>query len=76
MLFGGPKHLFLWEYTGFAGGSAVKNRLPMQELQVRSLVQEDLPEKEMATHSTILAWEIPWTKDHAGLHSCKESDTT
>ena len=35
----------------------------MQETQVRSLGQEDPREKEMATHSSILAWEIPWTED-------------
>ena len=34
----------------------------MQETQVRSLSREDLLEKEMATHSSILAWEIPWTE--------------
>ena len=35
----------------------------MQEMQVRSLGQEDLLEKEMATHFSILAWKIPWTED-------------
>ena len=39
----------------------------MQETQVRSLGQEDPPEKEMATHSSILAWEIPWTEEPGGL---------
>ena len=34
-----------------------------------SLVQEDLLEKEMATHSSILAWEIPWTEEPSGLQS-------
>ena len=34
----------------------------MQEMQVRSQGQEDAMEKEMATHSSILAWEIPWTE--------------
>ena len=37
-------------------------RLPMQEMQVRSLGWEDLLEMEMATHSSILAWEIPWAE--------------
>ena len=37
--------------------------LPMQETQVRSLDQEDALEKEMATHSSILAWKIPWTEE-------------
>ena len=35
----------------------------MQETQVQSLGQEDLLEKEMATHSSILAWKIPWTEE-------------
>ena len=39
----------------------------MQEMQVRSLSQEDLLEKEMATHSSILAWKIPWTGELGGL---------
>ena len=54
-------------------------RLPaMQETWVRSLGREDPLEKEMATHSSILAWRIPWTEEPGGLHSprgCKESET-
>ena len=43
-------------------------RLPeMQETQVRFLGQEDLLEKEMATHSSILAWRIPWPEERGGL---------
>ena len=48
----------------------VKNPPAMQErqeIQVRSLGQQDPLEKEMATHSSILAWEIPWTKEPGGL---------
>ena len=41
----------------------------MQEMQVRSLGQEDPLEKEMATHSSILAWEIPSTEEPGGLQS-------
>ena len=41
----------------------------MQETWVRSLNWEDPLEKEMATHSSILAWEIPWTKEPSGLQS-------
>ena len=41
----------------------------MQEVWVRSLGQEDPLEKEMATHSSILAWEIQWTKEPGGLQS-------
>ena len=45
-------------------------RLPaMRETQVRSLGQEDPLEKEMATHSSILAWRIPWTEEPGGLES-------
>ena len=45
-------------------------RLPtMRETQVRSLGQEDRLEKEMATHSSILAWKIPWTEDPGRLQS-------
>ena len=39
----------------------------MQETQVQSLGREDLLEKEMATHSSILAWKIPWTEELGGL---------
>ena len=50
----------------------------MWEAWVRSLGREDTLEKEMATHSSILAWRIPWTKELGGLQSTgrKESDTT
>ena len=45
-------------------------RLPaMWETWVRSLGQEDPLEKEMATHSSILAWRIPWTEEPGGLQS-------
>ena len=50
----------------------VKNLLVMQETQVRSLGQKDPLEKGMTTHSTILAWKIPWTEEPGGLQS-KES---
>ena len=45
----------------------VKNLPAMKDTQVRSLGQEDLLEKEMATHSSILAWEIPWMEEPGGL---------
>ena len=41
----------------------------MQEMQVQYLGQEDPQEKEMATHSCILAWKIPWTEEPGGLQS-------
>ena len=43
--------------------------LPMQETRVWPLGQEDLLEKGMATHSSILAWEITWTEETGGLQS-------
>ena len=43
--------------------------LPMQERWVQSLGQEDPLEKEMATHSSTLAWRIPWTEEPSGLQS-------
>ena len=46
----------------------VKNLPVMQETQVRSLGQEDPLEKGMATPASILAWEIPWTKESGGPH--------
>ena len=52
---------------GFPGGSVVKNPLPVQEMQVQSLGQEDPLEKEMATHSSIIASEIPWREEPGGL---------
>ena len=64
---------------GFHGGSAAKNPLPTQETLVQSQGWEDPLEKEMATHSSILAWEIPWTEEPGGLQSMglqKESDMT
>ena len=51
----------------------------MYETRVQSLGQEDPLEKEMATHSRILTWEIPWTEEPGGLQSSGisyESDTT
>ena len=47
----------------------VKNLPAMQETQVQSLGWEDPLEKEMATHSSILAWRIPWTEKPGGLQS-------
>ena len=47
----------------------VKHLPTMWESQVQSLGWEDLPEKEMATHSSILVWKIPWTEEPGGLPS-------
>ena len=54
---------------GFPGGSLVKNLPAKQEMWVQSLGWEDHLEKEMATHSSIFPWEIPWTEEHVGLQS-------
>ena len=56
----------------------VKHLPTMRETCVQSLGWEDLLEKEMATHSCILAWEIPWTEEPSRLQSMgrKESDPT
>ena len=51
----------------------VKNPPAMREIQVQSLGQEDPLVKGMATHSSILAWRIPWIEEPWG---CKESDLT
>ena len=47
----------------------LKHLPAMQETQVQSLGREDPLEKEMATHSSTLAWEIPWTEEPGGLQS-------
>ena len=60
---------FLCIAEDYPGGSVIKNLPAMQETQVRSLGQEDLLAKEMITHSSILAWEIPWTEEPGGLQS-------
>ena len=56
----------------------IKNLPEMQEIRFQSLGQEDPLEKGMATHSNILAWEIPWTVEPGGPQSMgsHKSDTT
>ena len=54
---------------GVPSGSVVKNLPAMQETQVRSLGQEDPLEEGMATHSSVLAWRIPWTEEPGRLQS-------
>ena len=51
----------------FPGCSAVKNQPAKQEMWVQSLDREDPLEKEMATHPSVLAWQIPWTEEPGGL---------
>ena len=86
-------HLYLWAscemgqtgfikpkliYRSFPGGSVVKSPPAKQETPVRSLGWEDPLEKGMATHSSVLAWRIPWTEEPGGPQSTgpKESDST
>ena len=66
----GPNTLggrFYW--GAFPEAQRVKNLLAMQETWVRSRGQEDALENEMAIHSNILAWRIPWTEELGGLQS-------
>ena len=51
------------------GAQTVKNLPAMWETQVRSLGWEDLREEEIATHSSIIAWKIPWTEESGGPQS-------
>ena len=48
----------------------------MQETQVQSLIREDPLEKEIAIHSSILTWEIPWTEEPGGLQSMASQSQT
>ena len=72
-------------YRGFPSGSAVKNLPPMQETQVQSLGWENPLEEGMATHSSILAWRIPWAEEPGRLqfiglqkvgHDCQVTEKT
>ena len=54
---------------GLPGDTVVKNPPAIQETWVRSLGREVPLEKEMATHSTVLAWRIPWMEEPGGLQS-------
>ena len=61
---------FVRKALGFSGSAAVKNPpANAGDNRFNSLAQEDPLEKEMATHSSILAWEIPWTEELDGLQS-------
>ena len=54
---------------GFPSGSAVKNLPAKQQTWIQCLSKEDPLEKDMATHSSSLAWEIPWAEVSGGLQS-------
>ena len=77
-LFHCPKQKFYTCDNNSLVAETVKHLPAMQETQVRSLCLKDPLEKGMATHSSILAWRIPWTEEPGGLQSMghKESDTT
>ena len=84
VIWAGPVHsqVFQNSYTEILNPSVmaqmVKNRPAVEETWVQSLGRKDPLEKEMATHSNILAWGIPWIEEPSGLESmgCRESDTT
>ena len=57
------------DLRAFLVAQTSRTHLPMQETWVPSLGWEDPLEKEMATYSSILAWEIPWTTEPGGLQS-------
>ena len=62
------KQNVVYTYNRTSAVAQMVKRLPtMQETWVRSLGQEDPLEKEMATHSSTLAWKIPWTEEHGRL---------
>ena len=61
---------------GFPGGSDGKESTCMRKTQVQSLGQEDPLEKGMTTHSSILAWRIPWTEEPVGLQSVSSQSWT
>ena len=63
------KRLRIYILEGFHVASVVKNLPVKKEIHVQSLNREDPPEKEMATHCTIFAWEIPWTDKPGRLQS-------
>ena len=71
-------HIYIHTCIYFPGGSKDKESAAMQETQVQSLGQEDPLEKEMATHSSILAWRIHGQRSRVGYSpwGCKESDVT
>ena len=66
---GGLTQIYLFSSMDFSGDSVVKNPHIMQETWVQFLVLEDALEKEMAIHSSILAWEIPRTEEPGRLQS-------
>ena len=68
----------IYKFSAFLVAQLVKNPPAMQETWLPFLDGEDPLEKETATHSSILAWRIPWTEEPGGLQSTgwQKSDTT
>ena len=62
-------HIYIYMYMGFPGGAVVKNPPVNAGMQFLSLGGEDPLEKRMATHSSILVWEIPWIVEPVRLPS-------
>ena len=62
--------VFVWDHSCLRTSQValvVKNLPVIQEMRVQSLGQEDPPKEGMETHSSILAWRIPWTEELGGL---------
>ena len=68
-------YVFLREEGASLVAQMGKNLPTVQETRVRSLGWEDALEEEMATHSSTLAWRIPWTEEPGGLHEVTKSRT-
>ena len=66
-------HTYIW---GFPGASVVNIPPAKQDMQVQSLGWEDPLEKEMATHSSLLTWKIPWIEEPGGLQSMGSQSRT
>ena len=62
-------HLKIYLHISSLVAQIVKNMPAMQETQVQSLGREDPIDKGMATHSSVLAWRIPWTEEPGGIQS-------
>ena len=71
-----PSPIYTFPYARFTDDSVVKILSTKQETWVRFLGQEDPLEKRMATHSSILAWRIPWTEEPRGLQSMGSQSQT
>ena len=61
--------IYIHIYSGVVIAQSVKNLLAMRETRVQFLGREDLLEKEMASHSSILTWKIPWREEPGRLQS-------